>query len=76
MEILLNSCHTFDYYAFISRYLLENFIFLQSRAVVAYRCLFSDLRYNCNTCTQVADIDVKLTLRKSNDSDKDTDNKQ
>lgn len=64
MEILLNSCHTFDYYAFISRYLLENFIFLQSRAVVAYGCLFSDLRYNCNTCTQVAHTEILLTLRK------------
>ena len=76
VEILLNSCHTFDYYAFISRYLLENFIFLQSRAVVAYGCLFSDLRYNCNTCTQVAHTEILLILRKSSNSDKDTNNKQ
>lgn len=33
---------------------------------------FSDLRYICNTYTQVADRDIRLTSRKSNDSDKET----
>ena len=37
---------------------------MQSRAVVAYGCLFSDLRYNCNTCTQVAHTEILLILRK------------
>ena len=37
---------------------------MQSRAVVAYGCLFSDLRYNCNTCTQVAHTEIMLILRK------------
>lgn len=31
-----------------------NIIFLWARTVVACECLFSDLRYICNTCTQVA----------------------
>ena len=38
---------------------------LQARAVVAYGCLFSGLRYICNTCTQVADRYITLILRKS-----------
>lgn len=37
---------------------------MQLRAVVAYECLFSDLRYICNTCTQVADRYITLILRK------------
>jgi hypothetical protein len=37
---------------------------LQARAVVAYGCLFSGLRYICNTCTQVADRYITLILRK------------
>ena len=37
---------------------------MQARAVVAYGCLFSGLRYICNTCTQVADRYITLILRK------------
>ena len=55
---------------------MNKIVLLQSRVVVAYGCLFSDFRYNCNTCTQVAHTEIMLILRKSNDSDKDTDNKQ
>ena len=76
MEILLKLTQTFDFYAFTPRCLRIKIVILQSRAVVAYGCLFSDLRYNCNTCTQVAHTEMLLILRKSNDSDKDTDNKQ
>ena len=32
--------------------------------MVAYGCLFSGLRYICNTCTQVADRYITLILRK------------
>ncbi len=41
---------------------------MQSRAVVAYGCLFSDLRYNCNTCTQVAHTEMLLILRKKDNN--------
>ena len=44
--------------------------------MVAYGCLFSDLRYNCNTFTQVAHTEILLNLRRSNDSEKEADNKQ
>ena len=54
----------FDFYAFTSRCLWIKIVLLQSRAVVAYECLFSDLRYICNTCMQVADRYITLTLRK------------
>ena len=40
------------------------FEIFQARAVVAYGCLFSGLRYICNTCTQVADRYITLILRK------------
>ena len=61
---LLKFPQTFDYYAFISRLLLNKSVLLQSRAVDAYECLFSGLRYICNTCTQVVDRYITLILRK------------
>ena len=42
----------------------KNYILLQSRVVVAYGCLFLDLRYNCNKCTQVAHTEILLILRR------------
>ena len=50
-EKLLKSLFSFDFYAFILRSLSRKSVLLWMRAIVAYRCLFSDLRYICNTCT-------------------------
>ena len=63
---LLKLPQTFDYYAFISWFLLNKSVLLQSRVVVAYECLFSDLRYICNTCTQVANRYIMLILKRWN----------
>ena len=55
---------TLIFSSFFFRYFRRKIVLLQSRAVVAYGCLFSDLRYNCNTCTQVAHTEIMLILRK------------
>ena len=44
--------------------LFMNIIFLWARTVVACECLFSDLRYICNTCTQVANRYIMLILKR------------
>ncbi len=62
MNILLKLSHAFDYYVFILRFLLNKSLFLHSRVMVAYGCLFSDLRYNCNTCTEVVIYSIMLIL--------------
>jgi len=37
---------------------MDKNVLLRTRAVVVHGCLFSDLRYIYNLCTQVADIFV------------------
>ena len=73
---LLKTSLSFDFYAFTSRCLWIKIVLLWTRACVAYGCLFSGLRYICNTCTQVADRYIMLILRKWSNSDKDINNKQ
>lgn len=56
-----------------------HYIFIKLNCTFAVKscgCLFFGLHYICNTFTQVAHTEILLILRKSNDSDKETDNKQ